>query len=52
MGYPPLLLLTELPQWLPIQPWITRIDPNCGLLTFLRAVTTCCPFLILFQFEY
>ena len=25
------------------QPWITRIDPNCGLLRSLRAVTTCAP---------
>jgi hypothetical protein len=44
MGYPPLLLSRELPQWLQIQPWITRIDPNCGLLTSLRAVTTCATF--------
>ena len=31
VGYPPLPLLRELPGWLPsLQPWITRIDPNCG----------------------
>ncbi len=31
-------------KWLPFQPWITRIDPNCGLLGSLRAGTTCARF--------
>ena len=35
------------------QPWITRIDPNCGLLGSLHAVTRCVSlFLIPIQFEY
>lgn len=34
MCYPPLLLPTELPGWLPnIHRWITRIDPSHGQLS-------------------